>query len=79
MLNGLHDDTHCAIATDGVVINKYDMIIDFRGDAWRFLGITRVPTGASTGRIYAQSCNDSNHKSEVFPSVFDLTIHERSN
>lgn len=89
MLNGLHDDTHKAIRGStfinyegsetgpGTEVNPEDTIYDFRGEPWTYLGITRVPNGASSGRVYVESASDSTYKSEFFPSVFDLVIVPR--
>lgn len=83
MLNGFHDDTHKAAMDQGwgeytgQEISQGTVIRDFRGDAWTYLGITRVPNGASTGRVYAESTGDSAYKAELFPSVFDLVIVPR--
>lgn len=70
--------THKAVTDDGTEINIGDAILDFRGESWRFLGITRLPTRASSGRVYADGAPVNNYKSEFFPSVFDLTIVERT-
>lgn len=79
----MFDATHKAIRDQGWgeftgdEINQGQVIKDFRGDAWRFIGITRVPNGASTGRVYVEGMGERTYKSEFFPSVFDLVIVER--
>lgn len=73
----MYNETHRAIFTcdrDGTEVTPDSIITDFRGDDWRFIGITRVPNGASTGRVYV---DNGSYKTEFFPSVFNLTIVER--
>lgn len=57
--------------------NRYregDLLADFRGGKWRFLGVSRIPDGFSNGRVYV---SQGEYKAEFFPSVFDLTIIPR--
>lgn len=74
----MHNETHSAITPTGEEIKPGDVILDFRGDKWRYIGITRLPTGASTGRVYVEDFNFANMKSEFYPSVFDLSIDARN-
>lgn len=84
MLNGFHDDTHRAVIDDnngnhatGHEVKPGDCLRDHHGDPWTYVGITRVPNGASTGRVYVEGCDDRTYRAEFFPSVFDLVIIPR--
>lgn len=70
-------DTHEGNPAAGQEVKPGDVIPDFRGDKWRFVGITRLPNGASTGRVYVEDLEGSKWKQEFFPSVFDLIIVPR--
>lgn len=74
----MYGKTHRAVRADGSEVKSGETIYDFRGEPWVFAGITRVPNGASTGRVYVDGAPVNNYKSEFFPSVFDLTIVERN-
>lgn len=82
MFNGLHDDTHSAITDNGTPdpgreIKQGEVLKDHLGGSWTFIGITRVPNGASTGRVYVEGSGERAYKAEFFPSVFDLVIVKR--
>lgn len=60
----------------GKEIKEGDEIVDFRGDKSIFRGITKVPGGASTGKIATQNPG-SDWSQEYYPQVFNLKIVKR--
>ena len=56
---------------DGSVVNPGDEIIDFRGDKWAFISVTRE------SRIYVDDKSGGPlAKREFFPTVFKVSIEE---
>lgn len=60
-----------------------DDVADFRGEVWRFEGVSQSPQGSSSGRVnVSRPCPDCGHywhrdgreSRELYPSVFDLTL-----
>jgi hypothetical protein len=48
-----------------------DTVVDFRGEASIFLGVSRAPEGCSSGRVAVLRDGRTEH---LYPSVFDLQI-----
>jgi hypothetical protein len=55
----------------GDIVNVGDEIVDFRGDVVTFLGVSKKPEGASTGRVHVAGDGWDMH---YYPSVFALKI-----
>lgn len=53
-----------------------DTILDFRGQPWRFVRITRLPEIGKSGKVFMASQSGKNgvYSQEFYPSVFDGVI-----
>ena len=56
----------------GQEIHPGDRIIDFLGESWKFITISRFPQGPSSGRLFVE--NGIGNKREFYPQVFDCEI-----
>jgi hypothetical protein len=57
----------------GDVVNVGDEVVSFRGELATLLGISKIPGGASEGRVQVRWV-DSEYELSYYPSVFALEI-----
>lgn len=53
-------------------VKRGDTVIDFRGQHWTFVYVSRMPTASTTGRIVVT--DEYGREREFYPAVFDLAI-----
>lgn len=60
----------------GRKVEPGDTILDFRGEPWRFVRITRLPEIGKSGKVFMAAKHGSNgvYSQEFYPSVFDGII-----
>jgi len=69
---------YALIRADGTVVKSGEKIIDFRGNDYVFIQISKNPEPPSGGRIEVQVPGSPYNRSEYYPSVFDCVIEGRS-
>lgn len=60
------------VTKGGTPIWPGDVITDFRGQEWNYVGLSREPGFGSTGRVTVT--DEFGQRREFFPSVFDLSV-----
>lgn len=56
---------------DGTEIHEGDLVRDFRGEPWTFVGVDRLPDEGRSGKVVVS--NGHGHR-EFYDGVFKLTI-----
>lgn len=58
-------------------VQQGDKIVDFRGETWEFIYVSKLPGGGSSGKIVVTSKRLTGSTREFYPSVFDLYITKK--
>lgn len=61
--------SHYRPIIENEVIHSGDIIKDFRGESWKFIGLTD-----NNSKIYCESLKPSLSRREFYPSVFNAQI-----
>jgi len=66
--------TYDVTSKDGRTVSPGEVILDFRGDPWVFLKVTRGTEYNGTARVLVRSATFHNWEQDYYATVFNLTV-----